>query len=350
MLLALRVLSRPDEDPDGPSVAHFDERGGLIGRADTARLVLPDPKRTVSRFHAHISFEEGRFLVEDMGSTNPAAVNGKPLASGQRVEVRHGDRLRIGSYMLAAELASGDYAPDAPAGARAASEEIFAHTRIVSRDALPPAGMLPAGRIPQRATDLWRAFQDGAETAIELPEGPRPETLHLLGAMMKSVVVGLRRLMQQRLLVRQEIEGDAGALRGRPNNPLKFSPDDSRALAALIKPPLPGFSSGPQAIDEVMADLQAHSAAMRTAMQRAVEHVLSRFEPQALEQQLQGGGMLQRFIPGGRKAALWDLYLEQQRAIRNDAAEAFQAAFAQAFTEAYERELAARQRPGTISR
>jgi len=350
MLLALRVIARPEEDTGGPLVAHFDQRGGLIGRADTARLVLPDPKRTVSRFHAHISFEDGRFLVEDMGSTNPAVVNGQALASGQRLEVKSGDRIRIGSYTLAAELGRGEEAP-VDESMHAASEEIYAHTRIVSREAASAASAQDGrGRRPAAgADDLWRAFQEGAETAVDLPDGLRPEYMRMLGAMMKSLVGGVRRLLQLRLLVKQELDADVTTLRPRQNNPLKFSPDDARAIAALLKPPLPGFVAGPAAVDEVMIDLQVHTIATRVAMRTAIERVLARFEPQSLEQRLEAGGMLQRLMPGGRKARLWDLYLEQQRAIRTDAVEGFQAAFAQAFAEAYDREIA-RMKTGTMTR
>ena len=344
MRLALRVIGRPDEDTTGPLVAQFDERGGLIGRADTARLVLPDPKRTVSRFHAHVSFENGKFLIEDMGSTNPAAVNGRPLDSGQRMELKLGDRVRIGSYLLAAEAGSADVEPiEGPMSEPSPppSDEIFAHTRIVQRDATPPAGAMPGGRMPSRGADLWRAFQEGAGAQIDLPDGPTPEHMRMLGAMVRAMVGGMRRLLQMRTLVKQELEADVTQLRPRQNNPLKFATDDARAVAALLKPPLPGFSSGPVAVDEVMIDLQVHTIATRVAMKVAIGRVLARFEPQALEQRLQGsGGMFQRLLPGSRKAALWDLYLEQQRAIRSDAAEGFQAAFAQAFAEAYEREIA----------
>jgi predicted component of type VI protein secretion system len=336
MLLALRVIGQPEGIDSAPEVAHFDQNGGLIGRADTARLVLPDPKRTVSRFHAHVSFENGRFLIEDMGSTNPAAVNGQPLAAGQRVELRSGDRVRVGSYTLAAELSSGHVAP-ADAVAHAAAEEIA-----------PSAGQR-GGRGPAGAEELWRAFQEGAEAAVELPDGLRPESMRMLGAMVKSLVGGVRRLLQLRMMVKQDLDADVTTLRGRQNNPIKFAPDDARAIAALLKPPLPGFTAGPPAVDEVMLDLQVHTIASRVAMKVAIERVLARFEPQALEQRLQGQGMLQRLMPGSRKAALWDLYLEQQRAIRTDAVEGFQAAFAQAFTEAYERETA-RLKSGTMTR
>jgi predicted component of type VI protein secretion system len=349
MLLVLRVIGRPEDDSGDPLVAHFDPRGGLIGRADTARLVLPDPKRTVSRFHAHISFENGRYLIEDMGSTNPAAVNGRPLASGQRLELKSGDQVRIGSYTLVAELARGEHAPE-DAVAHAAAEEIYAHTRIVAREAtqaVAPSARSASG--PAASSDLWRSFQEGAEAAIELPDGLRPETMRMLGAMMKSLVGGVRRLLQLRMLVKQDMEADVTTLRTRQNNPIKFAPDDARALAALVKPPLPGFIAGPPAVDEVMMDLQIHTIATRVAMRTAIERVLARFEPQALEKRLEGGSMLQRLLPGSRKAALWDLYLQQQRAIRSDAVEGFQAAFAQAFAEAYERE-SARLKTGAMTR
>ena len=48
--LVLRVVGRVGDNDATPIVAHFDASGGLIGRADTARLVLPDAKRMVSRF------------------------------------------------------------------------------------------------------------------------------------------------------------------------------------------------------------------------------------------------------------------------------------------------------------
>jgi predicted component of type VI protein secretion system len=348
MLLVLRVIGRPEEDNGDPLVAHFDQRGGLIGRADTAKLVLPDPKRTVSRFHAHISFESGRFLIEDMGSTNPAAVNGRALSSGQRLELNSGDQVRIGSYTLAAELTRGEQAP-VDAVAHTAAEEIYAHTRIVAREATQVAPSVRSAHGPAASGDLWRAFQEGAEAAVELPDGLRPETMRMLGAMMKGLIGGVRRLLQLRMLVKQEMESDVTTLRTRQNNPLKFAPDDARAISALLKPPLPGFIAGPPAVDEVMIDLQIHTIATRVAMRTAIERVIARFEPQALEQRLEGGSMLQRLLPGSRKAALWDLYLQQQRAIRSDAVEGFQAAFAQAFAEAYERE-SARLKTGAMTR
>jgi len=66
-----------------------------IGRADTADIRLPDPR--VSRAHARIAYQEGQYLLEDVGSSGGTTVNRK------RVEthvLRHGDTAQIGAYVL----------------------------------------------------------------------------------------------------------------------------------------------------------------------------------------------------------------------------------------------------------
>jgi len=58
-----------------------------------------------------------------------------------------------------------------------------------------------------------------------------------------------------------------------------------------------------------------------------------------LEQRLVRGSLLDALLPMNRKARLWELYLEQQRVIRQEAEEGFDEAFTRAFAEAYEREV-----------
>ena len=354
MLLILSVVARPDAAEVFPIVASFDAGGGLIGRADTARMVLPDPQRTVSRFHAHVSFENGQFKIEDMGSTNPAAINNEPLAAGQRVAVYSGDRLRIGGYTIAVEISDsfsspGASLPAAEMAAALASEEIFAHTRTSKREptAAVEAPVVPRGRL--RTEDLWRAFQEGAGTPLELPNGLRPETMWMLGSMMKALVAGVRRLMLLRSLAKQELDADTSQLRPRQNNPLKFATDDARALVSLLRPPMPGFLPGAAAVDEALLDLQVHTIATRIAMRVASERVLARFEPEALERRLLSGSFLIRWLPVLRKARLWELYLQQQQVVRAEAAEGFQQAFTLAFADAYQREIE-RLRQATVAR
>lgn len=325
-------------------VARFDAAGGLIGRADSARLKLPDPRRTVSRFHAHVSFANGKFFIEDMGSPNPVAINGRVLQSGQRAELNAGDRLAIAHYIVGVEI--GDSQPalaeeDVPWDERSEEQE---RTRIViDRSALAAAGGPPA-----TAAELWEAFQEGAQAQIELQHGLRPDTMRTLGAVLRGAIAALRKQLGLRMLVRRDAEPEAATIRTKNNNPLKFSLDDARAVTALVKPPLPTFLSGPAAIDEAAAELEAHARATMFAMRAAARELLARVEPAALEKKVAASGMLDALLPARRKAALWDQYVATLRELAGGSS-SFDEAFNRAFLAAYEHEMARLRRPGTVA-
>ncbi len=84
------------------------ERGLLIGRGADCDVTLPEA--SVSRQHCRLSSTPEGLHLEDLGSRNPALVNGVPMRRGT---VRPGDELSIGSHQfllvcegLAAETAS----------------------------------------------------------------------------------------------------------------------------------------------------------------------------------------------------------------------------------------------------
>lgn len=341
-LLALRVISRPDESDSSPMVAHFDAAGGLIGRADSARLILPDPKRTVSRFHAHVSCRDGQYYIEDMGSTNPASVNGQALVAGQKVPLNAGDRVRIGHYTIAVDYEEQAFVPPPtmhPVPAADGGEEIEQHTRILVRAAAP----LPGGgaRPPANPDELWTAFQDGAHVEVDLPGGLRPELMKTLGTMLRDAIGGLRRLLHARREAKKEVDSEVTTLRVRGiNNPLKFAQDDARALTNVLRPPIPGFMNGPDAIKDAVMDLESHISATQLAMRAAAAQVLSRFDPDVLTARLaKTGGVLSNLLPMARRAHLWDLYVRESRAIRAEAESAFQEAYDRAFAAAYDAEV-----------
>ena len=64
-----------------------------IGRDSDNDIVLINDS-FVSRFHAWITFEQGRFWVEDLGSTNGTLLNGEPLK--RRELLACGDKIKIG--------------------------------------------------------------------------------------------------------------------------------------------------------------------------------------------------------------------------------------------------------------
>jgi hypothetical protein len=67
----------------------------IIGRLGESDLVLSDPG--VSRRHAEVRQEDGRYLIADLGSTNGTMVNESTI--GERV-LEEGDRITVGRTVL----------------------------------------------------------------------------------------------------------------------------------------------------------------------------------------------------------------------------------------------------------
>jgi len=76
----------------------------ILGRIDLGLSFAPDIDLTsdiqglqsISRRHARIAAFRGRHLIEDLGSTNGTAVNGRSLNQGQRVPLQYGDHITLG--------------------------------------------------------------------------------------------------------------------------------------------------------------------------------------------------------------------------------------------------------------
>jgi FHA domain/Domain of unknown function (DUF1707) len=67
----------------------------VLGRSSTCELVLADD--TVSRRHAELRAEDGRWIVRDLDSSNGTWVNGRRVIEA---EVRPGDVLHLGGCRL----------------------------------------------------------------------------------------------------------------------------------------------------------------------------------------------------------------------------------------------------------
>ncbi len=67
----------------------------VIGRSPLCDLCLPDDP-AVSSEHALIRYEEGGYVLYDLGSINGTHLNGLRLAPHRRAPLQGGDRLRLG--------------------------------------------------------------------------------------------------------------------------------------------------------------------------------------------------------------------------------------------------------------
>lgn len=79
-----------------------------IGREDTVSNIYPDVDLTphggeeggVSRLHAHIFVENGKYLLEDENSTNFTFLNRQRLAAKTPTELNDNDEVRLGRVLL----------------------------------------------------------------------------------------------------------------------------------------------------------------------------------------------------------------------------------------------------------
>lgn len=107
------------EDDEGrKTVVPFVREEITIGRQEGNTIRLTE--RNVSRRHARLLRQNGRVVVEDLGSSNGTRINGERI-SGQSA-IKDGDLLQIGDYDLAlqneAALAASKAAPSTAASTR----------------------------------------------------------------------------------------------------------------------------------------------------------------------------------------------------------------------------------------
>ena len=106
-----------EEKAEGPAKSGFacleledgqrfelDREEVLLGRSDPVDQIQPDVdlsyhggfEQGVSRRHAVIITEEGRYVLEDLGSTNGTIVNREKVDPGTPVDLSEGDVIHLG--------------------------------------------------------------------------------------------------------------------------------------------------------------------------------------------------------------------------------------------------------------
>lgn len=208
-----------------------------------------------------------------------------------------------------------------------------------SAAAAAPAISGASADTPADTQALWAAFCEGAGIHFTPPQGLNPDLMRVIGQLLHHTVDGSLKLVAARAATKQEMRAEVTVIQARRNNPLKFSPDTVSAMEQLLQPPLRGFMSGPEAVADAMDDLLGHTIGTMVGMRAALEGVLARFEPEALEAKLVGRSMLDSLLPMNRRAKLWELYLQHYDAVKAEAQDDFHNLFGRAFLQAYEEQL-----------
>lgn len=188
-----------------------------VGRASGNAVQLLDG--TVSKEHAELALDDGRWYVHDLGSRNGTRVNGREAASPLPLE--QGDRLEIGHVLL--QITSGDE-PD--------------RTRFSTSEYVGSSLVLKVSDVLQRpastGVDSGRLLHLLAE-AGQLLVLPRPlaETCEALLGFVEKAVPASRLVILLRDLATGELQQMASRYRGgRAGEPLALSQTITRMVLA----------------------------------------------------------------------------------------------------------------------
>jgi FHA domain-containing protein len=236
--------------------------------------------------------------------------------------------------------------PAPTAAVRAAAEFMAPAQAPAARAAAAgtTTGHYPAARqaAPAATADvqaLYEAFREGLAAPDLKFETLTPELMRLIGSLLHEAASGTVDMLVARAALKRELRAESTMIVARENNPLKFSPTAEVALQHLLSPPARGFMAAAPAMRDAYTDLRAHQFGMVAGMRAALEGVLDRFDPAALEGQLTQRTMLQSLLSGSRKAKLWEMFVEHFGHIREEAADDFQNLFGKAFLRAYEEHI-----------
>ncbi|OCX66475.1 hypothetical protein BFP70_04380 [Thioclava sp. SK-1] len=104
MSLVLRIENYDMLEDGGPAWFALERRGASIGRRVAMDWVLPDPQRHISGHHFDIEFRDSSYWLTDV-STNGTFLQGHRYRIQGPHQLQHGERLIVGHYIIAVELA-----------------------------------------------------------------------------------------------------------------------------------------------------------------------------------------------------------------------------------------------------
>ena len=196
---ALRFISGKYQGGEYPLPS---EREIVIGRGGELDIVLVEDM--VSRKHAKITTQQGKIIIQDLGSTNGTFVNGEKI---KRARLKEGDRVLIGTSIL--KLIAEADAMDDNVGA----------TREQLNQKLDERGRRQAGKADVTSGDLGVL--------------PLPDILTLLSTNKKTGVLAVRN---------DDHEGRVYLKAGRIFYAILDDNDELGPLKALFR--MIGFDSG----------------------------------------------------------------------------------------------------------
>ena len=169
------------------------------------------------------------------------------------------------------------------------------------------------------------------------PQNVSPETAATLGQILFIVVQGTIDALRARDEVKSQFRLAVTRVRDRDNNPLSFSVDAADAINSLLSRRSPGYLPPLEAFQRAFDDIRAHQIAMLAGMRAGFESLLSRFDPEQLQEEFDKRAKRSGVLGVG-KPKYWDLYSDHFAGLRGDRDDAFRRLFGEEFALAYEKQ------------
>ena len=155
--------------PDGAEIT--------IGR-EIGNSIAPVAAEGLSRRHAKIVSRDGKWTIEDLGSTNGTFVNGKKIDSP--AEIKPGDKISCGKFGIAVETLPApvaDIVPELPAAEPQKAVEpppapVAPLEKTIVKPGLKPGLKLPPGKLLIKPGLKLPAAKPGLKPGLKLPPKP----------------------------------------------------------------------------------------------------------------------------------------------------------------------------------
>ncbi|MBN9067668.1 MAG: type VI secretion system-associated FHA domain protein TagH, partial [Rhizobiales bacterium] len=325
MFISLKVENAEMLPGGAPLDYRSADRGAFeIGRQGSD-WTLPDPERIVSSRHCSIAYRDGGYWLRDL-SRNGTFVNGSRERVGAPYRLRHGDRLRIGRYIVRVALeeaapAGRDANKDVLREAERAAPFSFADDPFLARHGKGDAGVFPrqeevrgtAARAVssslsssgQPSDDLLRHIADAAGIPREaLAQRDPREVATEIGVVLRLVAEELSTLLKARAAAKSMVKSSHRTMiGGAENNPLKFVPSTGEMLEIMFSRRRPGYMDAARSVEDAFRDLKTHEMATYAAMQTALARLIEDISPTTIEKKLAPSSFM------SKKARAWDALL-----------------------------------------
>ena len=157
-ILTLRIENVATLENGGPVSLCLEGRGAQVGRKAGMDWVLPDATRHISGHHFDIAFEYGTYVLHDL-SSNGTFLQGERYRLSEPRVLQQGDRLNVGHYVIAVDLAEHPLVAPEPAqhAAPATPQMPVAPPSAVPSPIAAQAHSAPSGGVDP-FDDVWGDF------------------------------------------------------------------------------------------------------------------------------------------------------------------------------------------------